>query len=111
MSTAKDRSVRLDAMADHLAATVFADGCQQMDRALETIEDVGLVIATHLERLVVLVTANLTRCHDHSREMFGCEISSTISPARLSFASIATSACANTPTSRPSSTTGSRRTR
>jgi hypothetical protein len=60
MGAAKDAVIRLDPMPDHPAAAVLADRGEGVHRALEAVEDLGLIAAANLERLVVLVAADLT---------------------------------------------------
>jgi hypothetical protein len=62
---AVERTVRLDTMPYDPAPTVGAGWSKRVDRALKTIEAVGIRIASHadLESLVVFVATNLTNTH------------------------------------------------
>src|ERR687888_1961012 len=60
---AVDAVPRFDAVADHLAPAVRANGRERVDRALEAVEDVRRSVLVHLECLVVVVSANLAGCH------------------------------------------------
>lgn len=111
MGAAEDAVASLDAVTDHVAAAMLTRRSEGVDRAPETVEDVRLTLSDNLERLVVVVAADLKDRHRYAGpEEFGFEISSSTPPAFFSFASIATSAWARMPTSCPSSTTGSLRT-
>src|SRR5919198_5000041 len=63
VSAAEDPTVRLDAVADHAAATVGAERRERLNRTLEAVERVPLASAHDFERLVVVVTANLADRH------------------------------------------------
>ena len=63
MCAAVERAVGFDAMADDLAVTMRARRRQQMDRAFETVEGMRRAALHHLERLVVVVTANFALSH------------------------------------------------
>src|SRR5690606_9543633 len=60
---AVEATVDLDAVADHLAPAVLADGRHAVDGALEAVEGVRRTGGAHLERLVVVVAADLTAGH------------------------------------------------
>src|SRR5262245_43924004 len=49
----------LDAVADDAGAAVVADRREQLDRTLEAVEDVRFAAHDHLERLLVVVAADL----------------------------------------------------
>src|SRR5262245_9784846 len=63
VSATEDGTILLDAVADHLAATVRASRCQGMDRTLEGVK--GMRIGSHLdgECLVVVVPTHVTDRH------------------------------------------------
>lgn len=63
MSTAKDVSVRLDAVTYHLAAAMCANGCEFVNCALETIKNVTLAGRDHLKSQIVLIPTNLAWLH------------------------------------------------
>jgi hypothetical protein len=63
VSAAEELASDLDAVADDLAPAVLADRRHSMDRALEAVERVPLAGRDHLERLVVVVAADLTTRH------------------------------------------------
>lgn len=50
-------------MANDFAPTVIAFGRDDMDRALEAIEDVRFIFKPDLERLVVVISAMCTLSH------------------------------------------------
>jgi hypothetical protein len=54
---------RLDAVSDDLAAAMGTDRSEFVDRAFETIENVPVSRRDHLERKVIIVSANLALCH------------------------------------------------
>jgi hypothetical protein len=58
-ATVKD-TAHLCAMTYDLTATVGAFGCQRVDGALKTVEDMRLTIQSHLKTFVVFVFADLT---------------------------------------------------
>jgi hypothetical protein len=60
VSTAIKDALRFHPMTDDPAATMGAGGCQGMDRAFETIKDMGFVIHLHFEALIVHVPAYFT---------------------------------------------------
>jgi hypothetical protein len=60
---AEEAVVDLGAVPDHLAAAVLARRCQPMDSALEAVEHVSLASGDDLERLVVVVPADLAHRH------------------------------------------------
>jgi len=51
-------------VADDFASAVIAFGRDHMDRTLEAVEDVRFVLQPDLERLVVVVSAMFTLCHE-----------------------------------------------
>src|SRR5690606_1454258 len=53
----------LDPMADDPAIAVRTVRCQRMDRALEAVEGVGAAVLRDLERLVVVVAADVALRH------------------------------------------------
>jgi hypothetical protein len=53
-------------MADDLAPAVLAHGSEKMYRALEAVERMCFSAGGHFKRLVVVISANLTNCHDTS---------------------------------------------
>src|SRR5438270_10329908 len=59
-------AVRLDAVADDLAAAVRADGGELVDRALEAVERVSDAGRHDLERHLVVVPADLALGHRSS---------------------------------------------
>src|SRR5918994_1220805 len=63
VGTAVHRAVRLDSVADDADAAVAALRRHGVDRALEAVEGVRLTAPRHLERLVVLVAADLALSH------------------------------------------------
>src|SRR4051812_9420816 len=50
-------------MADDFAAAVIANRRDRVNRAFETVEHVRLAVPDNFEGLVVVVSANLARCH------------------------------------------------
>jgi hypothetical protein len=60
----KDLSVLLDAMTDDSTTAMVALRRQGMDRAFEGVEGARSLGGSYLERLVVLVSAHVTGCHD-----------------------------------------------
>src|SRR5436305_4231354 len=65
-----DRAVRLDAVPHHLAVAMGARRCALMDRAFERIERVArAVVRGHLERFVVVVTADFAFRHRRNLRM------------------------------------------
>ena len=66
MGAAEDAPVGLHPVADDPAAAVSADWCQGVDGALEAVEDMCRSSCLHLERLVVVVPADLTDRHESS---------------------------------------------
>src|SRR5439155_400241 len=60
---AEDAPGFLHPVPDHPAAAVLALGRALVDRALEAVEGVSLTIPRHLERLVVVVAANVAFRH------------------------------------------------
>ena len=58
MDATKDLSVGFHTVADDPAIALWADWCQRVDRALETIERVMLAGYDHFKRLVIFVFAN-----------------------------------------------------
>ena len=69
MSATIEGAVRLDAVADHLAAAVLAHGRQLLDRALEAVERVRLSGRHHLERHLVVIAAHFAYGHGRLRLM------------------------------------------
>jgi hypothetical protein len=63
MGAAEKLSAHLDAMANDLAITMFADWRHFLDRALEAVEVVARSGGHHFKTLVILVTANLAFSH------------------------------------------------
>ena len=63
MGTAVDVALGLDAVADHAAFAVGASGRHGVDRALEAVERHRPVALGDAERLVIVVTANITLSH------------------------------------------------
>jgi hypothetical protein len=59
--------LRLDAVADDLAAAMGALGGELVNGALETVEDMCLSCCNYLERQVVVVPANFALSHDALR--------------------------------------------
>jgi hypothetical protein len=66
MRTAEELSVRLHAVAHDLAMAMAALGRERVDRTFEAVERVGLAVLNHLERFVVVVSADFARGHDVS---------------------------------------------
>jgi hypothetical protein len=64
VGTAIDRFVGLDAMPDNPAPAVSAHRGQGMNGALKAIESMRFAIHDDIERLVVLIAASFTACHD-----------------------------------------------
>src|SRR5690606_34323642 len=63
LGAAEEPAVDLGAVADDLAPAVLADRRHEVDGALEAVEGVALARRHHLERLVVVVAADLTLRH------------------------------------------------
>src|SRR3954470_96720 len=63
VGAAEELAVRLDAVADDLAAAVLAHRGHLVDRTLEAVEGVPRAGRDHLERLVVLIATDFTRRH------------------------------------------------
>jgi hypothetical protein len=63
MNTAEDLSFFFNAVSDDPAAAVRALGRQGMNRAFETVEYMRCPRESHLEGLVVVVSANFTKSH------------------------------------------------
>jgi hypothetical protein len=63
MSTAVERALGFDAMADDSALAVRARRRQCVDRALETVENVGLSGVNHFKGLIVVVSADFALGH------------------------------------------------
>ena len=63
VGTAVERALGLDAMSDDSALAVRAGRRQCVNRALETVEDVGFSGVNHLKRLVVVVSADFALGH------------------------------------------------
>lgn len=63
MGAAEKVPSAFDAVADHLALTVLADGGELVDRTLEAVEDVPVAGGDHLEAELVIILANLALCH------------------------------------------------
>jgi hypothetical protein len=61
--TTVERATRFHTVPDDLATTVGARRCKCMDGALETVERVRALRSDHLERLVVIVSADITFRH------------------------------------------------
>ena len=61
--TAVERATRFDSVPDDLAMTMRARGCECMDGALEAVERARPFGSDHLERLVVLVSADVALRH------------------------------------------------
>ena len=61
--TAEEPAADLGSMPDHLASAVFAQRSHRVDRALEAVEGVSGAGGDHFERLVVIVSADLTLAH------------------------------------------------
>src|SRR4051812_13528220 len=58
MGAAEDLVVLLHSMTDDAASAVRAARSQALDGALEAVEQMGLAVEGHLERLVVLIAAD-----------------------------------------------------
>jgi len=63
MSATEDPAVSLQAVANHPASAMGADGRKRLDGALEAIEDVRRAFGLNLESLVIVVSADLTDWH------------------------------------------------
>lgn len=63
MRAAVEAALRFHAMADDLAAAVFADWRELMNCALEAVEDVPLAGSGDFKGHCILVTANFTSSH------------------------------------------------
>jgi hypothetical protein len=63
VGAAEDPSISFDSVTDYAAAAVLADRCERVDRALEAVEHVCFAVPTYLERLVVVVAADLAGRH------------------------------------------------
>jgi hypothetical protein len=63
VDTTEDFSVRLDAVADDTAITVWANRRQRMDSALEAIKGVAFSAHDDFKRLVIIVLANFAYRH------------------------------------------------
>jgi hypothetical protein len=63
MDAAKDLSVFFNAMSDNPASAVRALGRQGMDRALKAVEYMRCSRESHLEGLIVVISANFTEGH------------------------------------------------
>ena len=63
MVTAEHLFVLLQAVADDAHTAMYAGGCQHMDRALKTVEGIGLGTHNDLKGLVVVVTARVAYRH------------------------------------------------
>jgi hypothetical protein len=59
----EDAAVRLDAMPDHPASAMSAYWRESLDGAFEAVKDVCHSLGSHLERLVIVVSANFTDRH------------------------------------------------
>ena len=66
MGAAEQAAPRLDAMADHPDTTVFAARSERVDGALKAVEGVSRARRCHLDRLVVVVAADLALRHEGS---------------------------------------------
>jgi hypothetical protein len=65
MSTAIERLVGLNAVADDLATAMIADGRKFVNRAFERVENVTLPSRDYFETELVIVPTHFTLCHDH----------------------------------------------
>ena len=63
VGTAVERALSLDTMSDDSALAVRAGWRQCVNRALETVEDVGFSGVNHLKGLVVVVSADFALGH------------------------------------------------
>jgi hypothetical protein len=63
MGATVERPIRLNPMAQNLAAAVIAGRSELMNCTFETVECVARAIADDVECEVILVTANFTFCH------------------------------------------------
>src|SRR5919198_1209237 len=73
IGTAVEAEAGLDPVADDPAAAVLADRRQRVDGALEAVEGVARPLRDDLERLVVVVAANLAARHG-SASSLQCEL-------------------------------------
>src|SRR5256885_14921129 len=72
MSAAKDVAGRLDPVPDDLAAAMRARGRHRLDRAFEAVEGHRAAGALDLERLVVIVAADIASGHCISPQKSSC---------------------------------------
>lgn len=63
MGATEEGPVRLYAMTNDLAATVFADGREGVNGALEAVESMRSSSGGYLERFIVVVAADLAKSH------------------------------------------------
>jgi hypothetical protein len=61
--TAVEKTILLDSMTDDFATTVDAYGCQCVDCALEAIKRVRYTLHGHIERFIVVVSADFATSH------------------------------------------------
>src|SRR5215213_8307740 len=60
MGTTIENTIRFHAVTDDAAATMGTSGCQSVNRALETIEDMGCAADTDFKAFVIYVAAHFT---------------------------------------------------
>jgi hypothetical protein len=58
-----DKAIAFDAVANDLAAAMFARRGQNVDGTLETVKDVTLAQHYHFKGFVILISAGFTTCH------------------------------------------------
>jgi hypothetical protein len=66
LCTAVKGLVGLYAVADDLAPAVIADRSKLVNRALEAVERVPAAGRNNVKRKIIIVTADLTNCHQNS---------------------------------------------
>ena len=63
VGAAEELSRHFDAMADHAALAVLADGCHSVDGALEAVEGVPRAGGFDVESLIVVIPADFALWH------------------------------------------------
>ena len=63
MRTAEEVTADFNAVADHPAFAMFANGCDGLDRTFEAVEGMPRARGNQLEALVVVISTNFAFCH------------------------------------------------